>query len=71
MTTQEAFPIDSKKHRFNIIIEVSQNMHIFKIEKLSKDENITYQEVIGVLEIVKSGFLNQHREEIIKQQSIK
>lgn len=57
-------PGDEK--RCSIIIDVYKNKHEFKT--ISYDgKDMTYQEMIGIMEIIKSGFLFQHREILIRK----
>ena len=61
----EIFKPDFSKLRYKIVISVFENAHLFEIEKhLESPEN--YQDVIGTLEITKAGFLEQHRQLVIK-----
>jgi hypothetical protein len=53
------FDVDYNKKNYKITIEVCENGNIFGVEKINQDYNVSYDSVIGTLEIVKSNLINE------------
>jgi len=63
------FPVDLDKLKYTIEIQVLQNATKFRIVWPGAEDaklGATYHEIVGVLEIAKTGFILQHREEVLK-----
>jgi len=61
------FTPDYNKKRFTITITVCENCNLLNVEGYKPDEKITYQELVGAIEIVKLNLINVQSEENRKQ----
>jgi len=57
------FTPDYNKKRFTITITVCENCNLLNVEGYKPDEKITYQELVGAIEIVKLNLINVQSEE--------
>lgn len=51
---------DLSRKLYTITIDVYPNAHIFDVTRVEEDYQITYQQLIGVLEIIKAAYLREH-----------
>jgi hypothetical protein len=53
---------DYNKELYKIEIIVCKNSNVFKVQTIEKDYNITYESIIGSLEISKMNFIKKQSE---------
>jgi hypothetical protein len=53
---------DYKKELYKIEITVCENGNLFTMTTIDKDYKVTYQSLIGTMEIMKNGFMNDQTE---------
>jgi hypothetical protein len=61
------FKTDYTKKLYKIEIIVCQNGNEFRVEPIEKDHNISYDSLIGTLEITKIGLIDKQRKMNKKQ----
>lgn len=70
----QLFKADFSKENYKIEITVCENGSIFKVEKINKDFTITYESMIGALEISKMSLMKKQSDvnrETYKKQKTK
>jgi hypothetical protein len=53
---------DYKKELYKIEITVCENGHLFSVSTIDKDYKVTYQSLIGTVEILKNNFIKDQTE---------
>ena len=60
------FKADYEKQLYKIEITVCENGNLFTVHTIDKDYQIKYESLIGTMEIMKNGFINDQRDANIK-----
>jgi hypothetical protein len=60
---EKLFETDYTKEFYKIEITVCENGNLFGVKKIDENYKLTYDSVIGTLEIVKNNFIQKQSEE--------
>lgn len=61
------FEADPTKHKYNVVIECYDNCTILKVFNIGEQKNMTYHELIGLLETQKMQLVIAQRDKNLKQ----
>ena len=65
------FEADETKHKYNIVIECYENCAIVKVQNIGEQKNMTYHELIGIMETQKQHIIWTQRESNMANSKLK